>query len=403
MEPKFRLSPMIDACLSQQLEDRSRDRLKRVPEQRQSISRGVKDKGRPQENARDEGQNVSLKIGPPMQKTEVVKKIKFVEPDLEKSRATNETVGISQKGRSLPYVDVPPLRTILRTSKTDVVKEDQNPKIGSSYKSRAPVELGLDIEKLVDTVLDLEINIPLRNLAGVSNAVQKEIKKQVTKTRWPAEAEADVNLLNEIEPEEPLIRVETLPMSSFTIMTEVSDEIPEGHIVASDPVVQFLSENKDAKPDSLIVGKASEALRAIYATVNCVGQEECLLDDGSMIVSMRRDVATELGLNWDPSIQFNMESASNHVERTLGLAKNVRFAVGGLNLYLQVHILDNPPYRILLGRPFTSLTNCTTVTKPGGSTEITLTDPNTKMVATVPTYERGRGPEELHKQRYQSF
>jgi hypothetical protein len=122
-----------------------------------------------------------------------------------------------------------------------------------------------------------------------------------------------------------------------------------------------------------------------------------------MIVSMAREAAVQLGLNWDPSIRINMESASNHVEKTLGLAKNVRFAVGGLNLYLQVHILENPPYKVLLGRPFGSLTCSTVKNKSDGSSDIILTDPNTKVVATVPTYERGVGPEELQKQRYQGF
>lgn len=100
------------------------------------------------------------------------------------------------------------------------------------------------------------------------------------------------------------------------------------------------------------MGNASEPLRAIYTTINQVGQEECLLDNGSMIVSMAKEVAVQLGLTWDPPIQINMESASNHIEKTLGLARNVSFSVGGLDLLLQVHILEVPPYRVLLGRPF---------------------------------------------------
>ena len=98
-----------------------------------------------------------------------------------------------------------------------------------------------------------------------------------------------------------------------------------------------------------------------------------------------------------------MESASKHVEVTLGLARNVLFAVGGLSLYLQVHIFENPPYRVLLGRPFSTLTYSTVKTHSDGSSEVIMTDPNTKVVATVPTYERGVGPEELQKQRYQAF
>ena len=377
----------MGSLLSKRLEDRNRDKLEK--KNAEALKEVEHDK--------------TIKIGPPAWKSEVVKKVAFVEPEPESSRTAEKTKETITRGRGLPYVEVPPLKATLRTSKPDQIEEDQSAKFGTAYKSRAPVELGLDMGKLIEAVMDLEINIPLRNLAGISNAVQKEIKKQMTKTKWPAEAEAKVNLLLEEDTEKPLVRVETLPIGSYMVMTDVSDEIPEGHMVAYDPVIQYLLENKEVEPSDLIVAKRSEPLRAIYATVNRVGQEECLLDDGSMIVSMAREAAVQLGLSWDPSIRINMESASNHVEKTLGLAKNVRFAVGGLNLYLQVHILENPPYKVLLGRPFGSLACSTVKNKSDGSSDIILTDPNTKVVATVPTYERGVGPEELQKQRYQGF
>ena len=77
--------------------------------------------------------------------------------------------------------------------------------------------------------------------------------------------------------------------------------------------------------------------------------------------------------------------------------------VGGLNLFLQVHVLENPPYRVLLGRPFDVYSKSIVQTKSDGTSEVVLTDPNTKQIAIVPTYQRGVGPEELHKQRYQAF
>jgi hypothetical protein len=58
-----------------------------------------------------------------------------------------------------------------------------------AYKSRAPVEEEVDIEKLVEQVLDIEVNVPLRSLAGASTAVRDEIKKQVTRVRKPTAKE----------------------------------------------------------------------------------------------------------------------------------------------------------------------------------------------------------------------
>ena len=340
----------------------------------------------------------NMKIGPPNRKKDVVPKPTTVE-EHDGAGTLSGNTKTNPKEKALPYVDVPPLSDSLRSLINDRVK---NAKIGPVYKSRAPVEAGLDIEKLVEQVLDLEISVPLRNLAGISGAIQKEIRKQVTKARIPIETEETVkqSLITESR---PIIRVDSLPLSTYVVMNEPSEVIPEGYLIADDPVLQYLDTHKEAEPGDLVVAETSEPLRAIYMTINRIGQEECLYDPGSMIVSMGRETAVQLGLTWDPSLRINMESASNHIEKTLGLARNVRFFVGGINVYLQVHILENPPYRVLLGRPFERFTACNSSTKVDGSSDLTLTDPNSKKVVNVPTYPRGQGPEEIQKQKYQGF
>lgn len=329
-----------------------------------------------------------------------------VDEDLELDRTRLATKAKKEllKGKALPYVDVPPLKAVSRSPVMTPVKEHQISNIGAAYKTRAPVEIGVDIDKIIERVLDLEISVPLRSLAGVSGQIQKEIRKQVTKSRIPVEKESaeQVNLMTDV-PQRKLIRLESLPVSMYTIVTEVIEDIPEGSFVASDPILQYLAEHKDANPEDLVVAVKSEPLRAIFMTINRVGQEECLLDNGSMIVSMAREIAVRMGLTWDPAIRINMESASNHVERTLGLARNVRFAVGGIEVFLQVHVLERPPYKVLLGRPFDTFTSSVHKTNSDGSSELVLTDPNTKIVAVVPTYKRGQGPEEMQKQAYQGF
>src|ERR1700687_17333 len=147
MESKFRLSPVMGSLLSKRLEDRNRDKLKK----------------KNAEALNEVENNKTIKIGPPARKSEVVKKVAFVEPEPESSRTAEKTKETITRGRGLPYVEVPPLKATLRTSKPDQV-EDQSAKFGTAYKSRAPVELGLDMRKLIETVMDLEINIPLRNL-----------------------------------------------------------------------------------------------------------------------------------------------------------------------------------------------------------------------------------------------
>jgi len=380
----------MDTLISQHPEDRHRQNTKE-----RVMTRGAA-------AAMKNDQITKQKLGTPATKSEVVKKtVAFVEPEEEEPQ-TSDKLRDNLKGKPLPYVDVPPIKASLRAPVNDQPKGDQFAKLGPAYKSRAPVEIGVDIEKLVESVLDLEISVPLRSLAGVSGAIQKEIRKQVTKTRLPVEG-GEGNISSLLAGTRPMVRIEPAPISMFTFVTEVTDDITEGYMVANDPVLQYLAEHKDIEPSELIVATESESLRSIYMTINRVGQEECLLDGGSMIVSMARDCAVQMGLTWDPSICVNMESVSNHLERTLGLARNVLFAIAGLKIFLQVHILENPPYRVLLGRPFETFTSCISKTRPDGSSELVITDPNSKTVAIVPTYKRGCGPEELQKQRYQGF
>ena len=73
-----------------------------------------------------------------------------------------ETVGPTiSKRRELPYVEVPPLKMLARTV-TQETRGVMTGKPTQAYKSHAPVEEEIDIEKLVEQVLDIEVNIPSR-------------------------------------------------------------------------------------------------------------------------------------------------------------------------------------------------------------------------------------------------
>jgi hypothetical protein len=373
---KFRLSPKIDAQLSQRTEGKNRDEqyLKTRQSSKKQEKKNAKAKGveLPKEDEQEEPAT-SIEAEPP--------------PVSEQSPTS----------RQVPYVDLPPKRMAAVT----VPVNQSQPKADLTYKNRAPVEMGLDIEKLVDSVMEMEVTVPLKSLAGVSGAIQKEIRKQVTKARIPMEDRQRVE--TKLTETKPKIYLQDLKVESTVIEKDISDELLSGYIVGSDPVLQFVSQETGEEMPCLKVGKMTEPLRSIYTKINGVGQEECVLDGGSMIVSMNKKVAVQLGLVWDPGVRIDMESASNHVEQTLGVAHNVSFEVGGLKLFLQVHILENPPYRVLLGKPFERLGAITMQTSEDGSAEIVIKDPNTKRIAVVPTYRRGEAPEDLQKTKYQDF
>ena len=104
---------------------------------------------------------------------------------------------------------------------------------------------------------------------------------------------------------------------------------------------------------------------------------------------MSETACHSLALAYDPEICLNMESANGTFDWSLGLAWNVPFLVGTITLYLQVHVIRSPSYEILLGRPFDVLTESVIRNFTNEDQTITITDPNTKRLCTIPTFARG--------------
>jgi hypothetical protein len=135
----------------------------------------------------------------------------------------------------------------------------------------------------------------------------------------------------------------------------------------------------------------SASLRVLLPFVAGSEKVECVLDTGSQIVSMAKTLAERLGVAWDPDVRIYMQSANGQLKESEGLARNVRFTFGDMTIYLQVHVIDQPAYQVLLGRPFDILTESIVQNKRDGSQSITIRDPNQQRRITLPTYTRGAG------------
>jgi len=139
-------------------------------------------------------------------------------------------------------------------------------------------------------------------------------------------------------------------------------------------------------------------LRVVPVLVNEVTEEEALLDSGSQIVSMTRDVAAANKISWDPGLSIQLQSANGSLSRTCGLAKNVLFMLGDVTVLLQAHIMETAPYKILLGRLFDTITESTIINDQEGNQTINITCSNTGTRAVIPTYKQEslpRKPETL--------
>src|SRR5277367_233736 len=231
----------------------------------------------------------------------------------------------------LPYMDVLPLPQISKSFnkiKMGTIGE-RNVPCEPGYKNRAPLQLDGRARDLILEALKMPINLTTEDLLNVSEQARQELKKLLTKKRLEKKAVSFVQepetVTDEERPEKEAelfadsgqINASQLPEVMDEISTEERDGIPKGSLIVSDPVVQYLNTMAPGeKPKTVIVASESQGLRAVYPLINYVGKVESLLDGGSQIVSMAKNVAVDLEIPWDPDITVQMQSANRSLEQT---------------------------------------------------------------------------------------
>ena len=181
--------------------------------------------------------------------------------------------------------------------------------------------------------------------------------------------------------------MKTLPPASTF---EGKDALPTGvyRVRQSESADKLSSTNAP-----LVVAQETGKLRSIYAWINDAKLVECILDPGSQIVAISEKKCFELKIAYDPSKRVPMTSANGTTDFTLGLACNVPIEFGGcITEYLQMHVVRNASYDVLLGRPFDILMSCTVRNSPDGKQTLAITCPNTGEQRVLPTYARGESP-----------
>jgi len=89
----------------------------------------------------------------------------------------------------------------------------------------------------------------------------------------------------------------------------------------------------------------------------------------------------------------SMQSANGTVDHLLGIIENLAFCFRTIELQLQVHVIEDPAYDILLGRPFDVLTESSIKNYRNEDQTITITDPNDPSgVTTMQTHPRTKVP-----------
>jgi hypothetical protein len=222
----------------------------------------------------------------------------------------------------------------------------------AQYRFQSPLENLAVTQRVLDKALDVPITLSQRELLAVSPDLRRKLK-DLTTGRRIATTQAEV--------------------------------------LISEAYFEREDEERAAFPTyatALVVAEDSLPLRAFAGTLDGRTSAECVIDNGSSIVAVRRDIWEKLGTPVCADSILNMQSSNSSLAATTGLLRDFPLTIGPATFYLQIQVADTLPCEVLLGRPFFSLTRAVTVDHEDGSMNLELNDPNTGQKLRVPTHEK---------------
>lgn len=244
------------------------------------------------------------------------------------------------------------------------------------FRYTTPIEDKKHAHDILTRALDAKVSVSVRELLSCAPDARRELKDLTTTKRLAAA------LLNE---ESSIASNETETASAF-------------HNSQLGPRVHWSP--AEFQEHGIVTALEIEKLRCVYPTVDDRMVVEFILDSGSQIIAMRRDIWLKLALPLNQDDSRSMETANSSSSRTSGLLKNLKVRFGTIELFLQVHIVDNAPFEVLCGRPFYTLTSCRTQDFANGDQIITITDPNNpEHSKTLPTEPRRQFQESIPARR----
>ena len=182
-----------------------------------------------------------------------------------------------------------------------------------------------------------------------------------------------------------------LSLTMKTLTPALSNaEPPPGAIIIEDPYEVYLhTALEDCSSDCLTITKESSALCTILPLINHNQYVESVLNPSSQVITMSEVACHVLALIYDLRIHLHMQLANREVDETLGLTHNVPILIGDITLYIQFHIVRNPAYDVLLGRPFDILVESIVQNYSNEDQTIMIHNLNSGRIATVPTFPCG--------------
>ena len=245
-----------------------------------------------------------------------------------------------------------------------------------AYRNQVPIyQPKLAEEVFARSMRTPTVTLTPEELLSISPEVRNKFREAITPKRVPGGETRTVALNATSVPEE---------------RTCTGEPLEPGGVVVPDPYSVYLNNfDRDGPKPAPVVARESHSLRSIVGLVNNQEYVEAIVDPGCQIIAMSRAVCHSLGLAYDPTVRLDMQSANGELDKSEGLLRNVPFRIGNIQLYLQIHVIRDAAYDILLGRPFDVLTRSVVKNYANEDQTITIACPNSGEIATIPTIPRG--------------
>jgi hypothetical protein len=225
------------------------------------------------------------------------------------------------------------------------------------YRYSFPLEDDTAPKRVLDRVLETSVPVPVKELFAVSLEFRKQfhnltMTKRVTSGSGLVD-HVQVNELSGCDPDH--------------VSGEFGDRILHNE-------------------DGLIVAHHNLPLRCLDAKVTSKDANlTCVLDSRSEVIAMPKRMWEKLGLPIRSDHTMTMSSANTSTDATLGVLKNLALNFGLGEVCVQVQVLVQANFDLLLGRPFHCLMSATTNDYPDGNQDITIHDPNLGKEYKLPT------------------
>lgn len=241
------------------------------------------------------------------------------------------------------------------------VRKPQDSAQGPAFKYRAPAQDDAAEKEVAEAIKATKVEVTVGQLYGVSPGLRRYFRDFTTTRR---------------------IGVDDTQEASYS-------DLPD--VFLDDHAIEAYQNRQSQEPlydeNGRIVAEHGIPLRVLECNIN--GQMfKGVLDEGSTVVIMSERAWSKTGLPLDPTKHMEIQSANGISNRTTGILMNLPVRVGGITFWLQVQVMQRAPFDLLLGKPFHALSRMMIRTASDGSTRVTLHDPNSETVVTVPTKER---------------